>query len=49
LGYTYEQKIIFSFGEEDCDDILDECIVEVPVYQGKLAYSLKKEEEKENV
>ena len=48
LGHTYEQKFFFSFRDGDSDDILDKCVVGVPVYRGKLLYSLKSRESKEN-
>lgn len=38
LGRIYEQKIIFKFKEKDYDDMVDECIVEVPEYQGAFSY-----------
>lgn len=43
LGHTYEQKIIFHFSSVDCNDILEECEVDVPIYQGLLAYRAKEE------
>lgn len=41
LGHTYEQKIFFSFRDRDNNDILEKCVVDVPVYKGMLLYSFK--------
>ena len=38
LGRIYEQEIFFRFREKDYDDMIDECIVEVPKYQGAFMY-----------
>lgn len=48
LGHSYEQKIFFSFCDGDSDNILEKCVVDVPVYRGKLLYSLKGKRRKEN-
>ena len=44
LGHTYEQKFIFSLDKEVDGDILQKCEIDIPIYRGKLVYSLKKSE-----
>lgn len=43
LGYTYEQRFAFVFGEEEGEDAMISCETSAPEYLGEVYYSLDQE------